>query len=315
MKNILLNFYFQNMEKLKSLPKVKNNRDNYLEKMSRRTFLKNTAVLGATLALSPKELLAQQKGELSDDANIKEIANFIVYYRESVDYAKLWDNEVPVLFLGERHDVISDKNELIKNLPNFRKNGMTHLAMEMLRESYQGIIDGYINGEIDRGEVLKIFKKGWNKGLGIPEKYMEIIDVAKSNGVRILAIDLYTKSSNYFTSDFFRKRNANWARIAKLILKKNKRARILFYCGQSHSGYNKVDDTANEILESVGIESKVVEFAGGKIAKGNAYFFTDKIAKAAQSVKLSGEKFSLRINSDDDVRGSDHIIHLPQIEM
>lgn len=305
------------MERYKSSPESENNQRDSSEKISRRDFLKKAAVFGAALALSPRKLLAQQEiHELSDDAEIEEISNFITQHRESVDYAKLWDNETPVLFIGERHDVISDKDELIKNLPNFRKNGngITHIAMEMLEEHHQKIVDDYYDDKIDRERVLEIFKKGWDKGHGIPEKYMEIIDTAKSNGVRVLAIDLYTESSDFFTGNFFRERNANWARIATQILSEDKEAKILFYCGQSHSGYNEVDDSANEILKGMGIKSKVIEFAGGEKANNDVHFFTDKVARAAQSINLDREKFGLHIDSGDDVRGSDYIIHLPQIE-
>lgn len=284
-------------------------------KLSRRDFLKKAALFGAAVVLIPKELLAQQmkSPELSDDAGIKEISDFIAQHRETVDYAKLWPKEMPVLFIGERHTVKADKDEIIKNLAVFKKLGMTHFAMEMLREEQQKIVDDYLSGKIDKGKVLDIFKQGWDKGQGIPEKYMELLDVAKSNGMHILAVDVYTASSEYNTAEFFRKRNANWARIAESILK-DKKARILFYNGQSHSGYNKVHDSANEILESMGIKSSVVEFAGGEVASDDTYFFVDKVARAAQSLKIGGEKFGFRIKSDDDVRRMDYVVHLPQIE-
>jgi len=284
-------------------------------KLSRRDFLKKVALFGAAVVLTPKELLAQQtkSPELSDDAGIEEISHFITRHREIVDYAKLWPKEIPVLFIGERHTVKADKEEIIKNLAVFKKLGMTHLAMEMLREEQQKIVDDYSAGKIDRGKVLEIFKQGWDKRPGIAEKYMELLDAAKSNGMRILAVDLYTDSSEYGTTEFFRKRNANWARIAESILQ-DKKSRILFYNGQSHSGYNKVHDSANEILERTGIKSSVVEFAGGEVAPSDVYFFVDKVAKAAQNLEIGREKFSLRIKSDDDVRGMDVVIHLPQIE-
>lgn len=294
-------------------PHVENKEDSI--DLSRRDFLKKTALLGAAVALSPKELFAQQtkSPELSANAEVKEISDFITKHKESVDYAKLWENKTPVLFIGERHTVKSDKDEIIKNLPILKKLGMTHLAMEMLLEEHQQIVDNYLDGKIASEKILKIFKDSWDKGPGIPEKYMELIDVAKSNSMRILAIDLYTASSEQSTGEFFRKRNANWARIAESILK-NKKARILFYCGQAHSGYNKIHDSANEILVELGIGSKVVEFAGGEIAPQDPYFFVDKVAKAAEGLKIEGEKFGFRVSPANDVRGMDYVIHLPQIE-
>lgn len=302
------------MERFTSSSEIKNSQNNSSEKISRRDFLKKVAVLGAALALSPKELLAQREKspELSDNSGIEEISDFIAKHKEIVDYAKFWDKETPVLFIGERHTIKSDKDEVIKNLPIFKKLGMTHFAMEMLQEEHQKIIDEYFDGEISREKILEIFSKGWDKRPGMAEKYMELVDAIKLNGMHVLAIDLYTASSEYDTAAFFRKRNANWARIAESVLK-DKKTKILFYCGQSHSGYNKVDDSANEILEKMGIKSRVIEFAGGEKTGQDAFFFVDKVAKAAKNIRVENEKFGLQIKSDD-VREMDYVIHLPQIE-
>lgn len=177
--------------------------------ISRRDFLKKAALFGAALALSPKDLFVQQtkSPELACDAETKGISDFITKHKELVDYTKLWESETPVLFIGERHTLNSDKDEIIKNLPILKKLGMTHLAMEMLREEEQQIVDDYLSGKISREIILEIFKNGWDKGPGIPEKYMELLDAAKLNGMRILAVDLYTASSEYSTGEFFRKRN------------------------------------------------------------------------------------------------------------
>lgn len=257
----------------------------------------------------------QEKNKLSYDADIKEITNFITQHRENVDYARLWDNKTQVLFVGERHTLMPDKDELIKSLPHFRDRGMTHLAMEMLQEHHQEVIDDYFSGEIGREKVLEILKKGWqDKGPGIPEKYMEIIDVAKLNNMRVLAIDLSTELPNYSPGGFFRKRNINWARIVKSTLEENEKARILLFCGAAHGGYYEIKDRANQILEGMGVKSKVIEFSGGEaVKKEDAYSFEKKVAIAAQETETAEERFGLHIDSSA-ARGADFVIHLPQTE-
>lgn len=285
--------------------------------LSRRSFLKKTVQLGlgAVAALSPKDLLAQPTNspELSDNADLTEISNYITQHREPVDYTKLWTPDLPVLFVGERHTVKSDKDEIIKNLPTFKQLGMTHLAMEMLLEDQQPLINDYIAGNVKREQVLETCFSSWDRGLGMGEKYMELVDAARMSNINIVAIDLTTDSGKYLTGEFFRKRNNNWARIAGSIIE-DKKAKILFYCGQGHSDYNMIDDSANEILKGMDIKSKVVEFAGGEVASDDPYVFRDKIGKAAQNLNLGGEKFGLHINTKDDVRGMDYVIHLPQTE-
>ncbi len=288
--------------------------DNVQPVTSGGVMKKGADVLAAS-ELGIKKLTNQtKKSELSDDADIKKIANFISEHREKVDYTKLWDKKTPVLFIGERHTVLSDKDELIRQIPNFKKMGMTHIAIEMLREEEQPLIDGYFKGIIEREKILAIFKNGWDKGEGIPEKYMEIIDTAKANGIAVLCIDLYTASSEYSTGAFFKKRNMNWARIIKETIKKQPKARVLVYNGSAHSGYNEVDDSANEILKKMSIVAKVVEFAGGEKVEGEPYLFDDKIGVAAKLQKLADSRFALKIDSKDEVRGTDYIVHLPQVE-
>jgi uncharacterized iron-regulated protein len=126
-------------------------------KISRRDFLKQATVFSSAVVLSPKELFAQQpkSPELSDDAEVNEISDFIAKHKEIVDYAKLWKKETPVLFIGERHTLTSDKAEIISSLPRLKQLGMTHLAMEMLEEQQQPIVDNYTAGKITREKALE----------------------------------------------------------------------------------------------------------------------------------------------------------------
>lgn len=283
---------------------------------SRRTFLKRLGLATAGVAVtSPEQLLAQTKQtELSPRAVLKEITKFISKHREQVDYAKIWAQNTPVLFIGERHTVMSDKNEVIKNLDLLKRLGLTHVAMEMLREEHQAIVDAYFSGKIDKQKVLEIFKDGWDEGPGIPEKYMELVDAIKTTGLKLLAVDLYTAGPEYDTEAFFKRRNENWARIIGEVIKQSPKARVLVYNGQSHSGYNMVDDSANEILKNVyNIQTTTAEFAGGEIAHDN-FFFSDKIGKAAQTLKIGKTKFGLPVAPTAETREAVYMIHLPQTE-
>lgn len=286
------------------------------KRLSRRTFFKG---LGATLlgaaVTSPEQLFAQtQRAELSPRAEQKKIVEFIKQHRESVNYEKIWAQDKPVVFVGERHTLKSDKDEIINNLPELKKMGLTHVAMEMLLEEHQPVIDDYFSGKTDQRQLLKIFADGWNKRPGIAEKYMEFVDVLKAHNIQLLGIDLYTATAEYGTGEFFKKRNENWARLIAGVIKKDVRAKVLVYNGQSHSGYNMVDDSANEILNNAyNLPSTTVEFAGGQITSDNN-FFVDKIGKAAQNLKIDKTKFGLPIDAQAEVREADYIIHLPQVE-
>ncbi len=283
---------------------------------SRRSFLKEVGAAAAGFAVRPVESLINQRTrpELSPNAGLAEVTDFISRNRERVDYGEIWPGNKPVLFLGERHTLKSDKDELIRSLAVLKRLGLTHVAMEMFQQEHQNAVDSYFEGRLGRDKIFAIFMDFWNKRPGIPEKYMELVDAIKAQRLRLLAIDIYTSAPEYSSGEFFRRRNRNWASLIGGTIREIPDARILVYNGQSHSGYNLADDSANEILKNEHkVESVTLEFAGGE-APGDTYFFVDKIATASRNLGVDKDRFGVPISSKFENRPNDYIVHLPQIE-
>ncbi|MBZ0186416.1 MAG: hypothetical protein K8F91_09235, partial [Candidatus Obscuribacterales bacterium] len=102
------------------------------------------------------------------------------------------------------------------------------------------------------------------------------------------------------------------------VLDADPKARIVVLNGQIHSGYDKNDDSANEILEhSFGHKSIVVEFAGGHNFETLSYLdheLSVRISLVARLVFLDQKRFCFPIDKSDDVRTADYMVHLPQVD-
>ncbi len=255
---------------------------------------------------------------LDPKASLGDIAIYLKTKSEEVNWEKIWPSDVRVLFIGESHPVISHKDEIIKQMQEFKKTGMTHLAFEFVLENDQQIIDDYYANKVPRAKVLGVLLHQDDK---IKDKYMQMIDAAKSNGIKILALDIYDKRVN--TNPLMPPgdmRNPNWARIISQITNEDQKTRVLAYGGRGHFGYDKIGSTANQIfgrMSPSSVKSKVVSFTGGEKQTGLPEIFpsfAEKISYVSQNNGMGGKKFGISVNSNTMPRPGDYIIHLPQTE-
>lgn len=190
--------------------------------------------------------------------------------------------EERVHYLGERHDASEGRRELVRSMKAIKEAGITHLAMEMLAETYAAAVKKYCcDGSCDT-DVFESFQKfGWDE-----QGYMAIAEAAKDAGITLVPIDLsYTErkvaqekrqplkygSPEDFDeycrlgADMINKRDekmaANLARTLKKALKENPKARILVYAGAQHV----IKSTQPKILqEKYGIASRSIHATSGE---------------------------------------------------
>jgi len=275
---------------------------------------------------------------LSPHAGIIDGAVFIHEHKKPVNYGKIWPTNIPVLFAGERHVSLSDKQEIIDHLRELKAQGLTHIGMEMLLERDQQLVNDYLAGKEPREKIRKLFDS-WDRGNGQPEKLMEMVDAAKAAKLKVLALDLNDDPNNE-PPHMFQKRNENWARIIDATLKSDRHARVLVYCGVDHSTYRGEEDnyppewqryfstsggekTANEILlDRYKHQSVVVSFAGAIKNAGFDkrhedlywHYFWNVLSMSSMLARTDGERFSIAIKPVKP-RQEDYIIHLPQTEL
>lgn len=232
--------------------------------------------------------------------------------KEPVNYQKIWGKEISVIFFGERHNRASDKEEVANHIEDLKNCGATHLALEMLKQEDQKIIDSYINCNMDREKILELLRD-WQQLPDNPERYMALIDIAKDNCLQIIALDPKVKQVKKGDADFEKemmKKNEAWVEILQK-LTESPNNKIVVYGGGSHTGYSN-EDTVNRLLTKKQIKSIVVRLAGATPPEEGATYFSNRIAQAANRLNLNNERFALKLKGEK--RTADYIIHLPQLE-
>lgn len=112
--------------------------------------------------------------------------NYVARNAVPLDESKLFANQ-RVVYIGETHYDTSAKNFMIVNMPEFKKLGFTHIAMEMFQASQQSLLDGYYRGTVSDEKIKDYLKYEW--GWISPKYYLNIIKAARKQGIRIVAID------------------------------------------------------------------------------------------------------------------------------
>lgn len=226
----------------------------------------------------------------------------------SFDLLQLLAGDRRVVFFGERHDDLGQKDLIISSLKTLKaQDGLTHLALEMLSKSDMPYVESYFYAAGSRQAVLDRLKQKWNIAPGVPEKYMQLIDAIKEAKLIPLALDQPPEGKDDNRGTLFHDRNEHWAEAIAGPLKADSRAKVLVYSGRDHVGYAASGDLANQLLKSeYGYDSTVVNFAS-RLDPGAT--IEGKVAAAAQEARLKGRQFALAVDPANQVRPSDIILH------
>jgi hypothetical protein len=248
---------------------------------------------------------------ISGNASLAHIKEALHHRLPSVDYAQIFSPDKRVVFFGERHDDLTQKDEIISRLGQLKqKEGLTHVALEMLNDADRPYVKEYFAGTGSRQIVLDRLKARWSAYPGAPEKYMEVIDAVKAARLQPIALDESGSFSDDHTDSPFRNRNERWATRLSDVLKSDKVATILVYSGRDHVGYGGSGDHANEILKSeFGYSSNVVLFSSAIDDSSN---LAGRVSIAAAGMGLKRTAFALSINASEVERPGDFVLHQPQ---
>jgi uncharacterized iron-regulated protein len=93
-----------------------------------------------------------------------------------------------VLLIGEEHTDTLSREHLIAALPNFKKMGYTYLALEMIKDNRQEILNNFCeNPTLYKDSLLGILDKEWHYN---PNSYFSLISIAAQLGFKIIALDM-----------------------------------------------------------------------------------------------------------------------------
>ncbi|MBU6452144.1 MAG: ChaN family lipoprotein [Cyanobacteria bacterium REEB67] len=282
---------------------------NWFEKLAELADLADLA----PLAVPPKVAANSALPEIKVDATPAQIERTISNGTSKLDYAALLSGDRRVIFIGERHDDLAQKDEIINQLHNLKtKGGLTHVALEMLNDADMPAVQKYFEGSGDRQTVLNRLKARWSVAPGVPEKYMDFIDAIKKEKLIPLALDRTRRGGDDHGGSLYEARNEHWAQVVGDALNAFPKAKVLVYSGRDHVGYtastNETEAHTNEILQKdYGKKSTVVLLASPLDKEGSLSLHVSQAAKAAQPAACTAA-FALKISKEQSSRPADFVV-------
>jgi uncharacterized iron-regulated protein len=155
---------------------------------------------------------------------------------ELLDYYK--SSKSILTLIGESHLDDKSRKELSNSLIHFKNNGGEVLGLEMVESSKQFLLDNYEeNFDGSTTELANYLEKRWQYNTS---SYMELIESARSAGLRLLSIDLdrekWPEETTIFPviPDISKVRIAREAHMAK-VLCENKELKTIVIIGRFHT--------------------------------------------------------------------------------
>jgi len=271
---------------------------------------------------------------LHDHPLLETYIDFVTSQRQPVDYLQITQNTRAVNF-GESHDHLAPKDELAEHMPEFADLGFTHLGMEFFNSDFQPTLDKYFDTGQEREKILTYLVRKNSLGgivteysLEYGKRYMQIVEAARKNNLRILGLDL--------PQDQFDKRREEITQAGKAdVQRRNELEQIL-----TDEREENMSSVTASILEAPG--ARMMNFTGGnhndRVAtmleettgiKGTSVNFTSKtdlietwlFEYATYEVGSEDERFMVkitpewkrRLDSQDKLLRDDYLIHLPSL--
>ena len=182
------------------------------------------------------------EGSFPMDGNDAEKFEAIKTAKRPVDYKKLIGDSNRVAVFGEEHTGNSGRRHLSERMHQFKERGVTHLGLEALPSSRQGLLDDYFEDKASREEVLQALKTDWGWH---PESYMRLIDSAKSQGIRTVGLNKIVppeQADKWFDEGKFGEeeyvREENFHEKVAGVLNGDPKAKMLVLAGNVHTGIN-----------------------------------------------------------------------------
>lgn len=110
--------------------------------------------------------------------------------RTMVDINTMIDgvSDVPVVFIGERHDSMAHHKLQLEVLKGLKAKGkIIAIAMEMFEDTSQRAVHNWVAGEISREDFIRVYQRNWRN---VPYSlYEDIFDFARENHIQIVAVN------------------------------------------------------------------------------------------------------------------------------
>jgi len=172
--------------------------------------------------------------------------SYIEMNAQQLNFADLILNEVPIIYFGEKHGDLQPKKMFLEEMNTLKMSGITHLAMEMFNSNRQEMLDQYYSDELPREEIINLLRDEWG---WLPNAYMEVVDAAKENSIKIIALDGRHLIVDEEGLEEKLKRDYHMAQVLGKVYNQTSTDRIVVFAGQSHTQQiGSLNPTQPEIL-------------------------------------------------------------------
>ena len=293
-----------------------------MNRITRRTFVKGLVALAVSpIILRTTEAEAREISKLEPTATLDEVVRYLEKNRiKKINYSELWPSNYPIISFGENHKFNLDEIDIAEHMDIYKRQGATHLALELDREDFSPIVEDFYKCKINGEELQKILKSR----VGSPDSACKLITQAKEVGIKAVCMDVWLDSLFNDQSVELRHiltRNKHMAWVLRDILIKQPQARIIAYAGAAHFGYLPAyEPTATNIcpvgtyLSEKGIMTYRVTYAGGPtVNEETEGLLPETITKAARKAGFENETFGVELNEKAAKQNwGNYVIHLPQ---
>ncbi|MDD5302228.1 MAG: ChaN family lipoprotein [Elusimicrobia bacterium] len=154
-----------------------------------------------------------------------------------------------VIFIGDVHSDPVIKENLTLLLPCLKGLGITHLALEMFRdtEGARGALEEYHRTGQNEDRVFRFLKSDWP---WMPELYLDVIRGAKKNGIKALAMDAPARAGQDA-------REQHMSLVITRIIAAEPQAKVLVLVGAYHAG----PDRLPALLTAAGLSTSILSIS------------------------------------------------------
>jgi hypothetical protein len=242
---------------------------------------------------------------------------------DAIDYSEVIDGSTQVLVFGETHFTDAHRNELIRALPELKKLGFGHLALEAMPSSKQDLVADYMRGRLTRVEFIAAIKSTWGHK---PESYVQLIDAALAENIEVVFLDsdkepsarpIDVKAPNWqeleeqareMRRQDRSRREEHWMNVLSALLRRDQNSRVIMLVGSNHTATSAVTAPVPLRLSARNIRSTTIALEGGDV------FIDSVFAEAARHANIQWRRFIVRIAPGDPNAEGDFHLHLPQTD-
>ncbi len=250
--------------------------------------------------------------------------------RKPVDYATMLPENISVVFFGEMsHNTHAYKTEILNALPELKRIGFTHLALEMFPKNLQDELNAFFAKGEKAKELKNFLSEYWAWGGDqTANLYFKIIDNARILGLKIVGLDMpYDEHQQFDTcpvstlsqpckQSSHLARNHVMAEMIQGIVKKG--GRCIAFMHYLHAVKRGEFETGVQtLLNQKGITNKTIKLLHPEVQKGDqAYCMKNDngdypTIEEAFEKGIQKEKFYIQGKLSSWSRGEDYIVYLP----